>query len=189
MVANRRLQYNFSLDRALEHCGALGKPLLIFEALRVDYKWASDRTHSFVVEGMADSARACEKYGVSYYPYVEPVANADKGLLAALAEKACVVVTDDFPCFFLPRMIASAAKKLPVLLEAVDSNGLLPMYATEQVAQRAFDFRRTLQKELPRHIRDVPRADPLARAKPPEMAELPTGVRKKWPATPAELLA
>jgi deoxyribodipyrimidine photo-lyase len=104
MIANRRLQYNFSLDRALEHCAALKKPLLIFEALRVGYQWASDRMHAFVLQGMADNARSCEKYGVRYFPYVEPAPDADKGLLAALGEKACVVVTDDFPCFFLPHI-------------------------------------------------------------------------------------
>ena len=189
MIANRRLQYNFSLDRVLEYCAALEKPLLIFEALRVGYRWASDRMHALVLQGMADNARTCEKYGVRYFPYVEPAPDAGKGLLAGLAEKACVVVTDDFPCFFLPHMIASAAKKLLVLLEAVDSNGLLPMYATQQVAQRAFDFRRYLQKELPKHIREVPQADALAKAKLVSAAEIPKTIAKKWPAASPELLA
>ena len=190
MIANRRLQYNFSLDRALEHCSALKKPLLLFEALRVGYQWASDRMHAFVLQGMADNARTCEKHGVRYFPYVESAPDADKGLLAALAEKACAVVTDDFPCFFLPRMIASAARKLPVLLEAVDSNGLLPMYATPQVAPRAFDFRRYLQKELPKHVREVPQADALARVNLlSPAAEIPKTITKKWPPASAELLA
>src|SRR5208283_1803677 len=125
MIATRRLHSNFALDRALEHCAALAKPLLIFEALRVGYPWASDRLHRFVLDGMADNARLCQQFGVCYYPYVEPAPDVGKGLLTALAENACVVVTDDFPCFFLPRMVASAAKQLTVLLEAVDSNGLL----------------------------------------------------------------
>src|SRR5271168_1043951 len=116
MIANRRLQYNFSLDRALEYCAEFGKPLVIFEPLRVGYRWASDRMHRFVLEGMADNAKKCAEDGACYYPYVEPKDDADKGLLAALAEKACVVVTDDYPAFFLPRMIASAAKKLEVCL-------------------------------------------------------------------------
>ncbi|HEY1481729.1 MAG TPA: hypothetical protein VGF19_03295 [Candidatus Acidoferrum sp.] len=189
MIANRRLQYNFSLDRALEHCAALKKPLLIFEALRVGYQWASDRMHAFVLQGMEDNARTCEKYGVRYFPYVEIAPDADKGLLTALAEKACVVVTDDFPCFFLPRMIASAAKKLPVSLEAVDSNGLLPMYATQQVAQRAFDFRRYMQKELPKHLREVPQADAFARVKVLSAAEIPKTIARKWRAASTELLA
>lgn len=189
MIANRRLQYNFSLDRALEHCKTLGKPLPVFEALRVGYKWASDRIHRFVVEGMAENARVCEKNGVRYFAYVEPAPDADKGLLEALGEKACVVITDDFSCFFLPHMIVSAARQLPVRLEAVDSNGLLRMHATEQVAQRAFDFRRYLQKELPKHIREFPMAEPFAKAKLRILAEVPRAIAKKWPSVSRELLA
>jgi deoxyribodipyrimidine photo-lyase len=117
MMANRRLRYNFSLDGALQHCESLGKPLLVFEALRVDYPWASDRIHRFVLDGMADNARASASHGTEYFAYVEPNPGAGKGLLPAPEENACVVVTDDFPCFFLPKMIASAARQLPVLLD------------------------------------------------------------------------
>ena len=74
-----------------------------------------------------------------------------KGLIAALAAQACVVVSDDFPCFFLPRMYQAAAKQIPVRFELVDSNGLLPMRAADKVFARAFDFRRFLQK-TPRSI-------------------------------------
>lgn len=189
MIASRRLQFNFALDRALEHCAALGKPLVIFEALRIGYPWASDRLHRFVLDGMADNARLCQEYGVRYYAYVEPTAGAGKGLLAALAENACVIVTDDFPCFFLPRMVASAAKKLPVLLETVDSNGLLPLYATDQVSLRAFDFRRILQKELPKHLSDFPQTDPLAKAKLPPAASLSRKITSNWPAAARSLLS
>ncbi|HKF24422.1 MAG TPA: hypothetical protein VKB24_00560, partial [Candidatus Acidoferrum sp.] len=114
MIAARRLRYNFALDRALEHCRDFRKPLLILEALRCGYPWSSDRIHAFVIEGMSDNAAVCETSAVSYYPYLEPAAGAGKGLLEALAERACVVVTDDFPCFFLPRMVSSAAARLPV---------------------------------------------------------------------------
>ncbi len=189
MIASRRLHFNFALDRALEHCAALGKPLVIFEALRIGYEWASDRLHRFVLEGMADNARICQVHGVRYYPYIEPNANAGKGLLARLAEYSCVVVTDNFPCFFLPRMVASAATRLSVLLEHVDSNGLLPLYATDQVFLRAFDFRRYLQKELPKHLADSPQADPLAQAKLRPAPSLARKITSHWPAASKSLLS
>jgi deoxyribodipyrimidine photo-lyase len=154
MIASRRVHFNFGLDRAVEHCVALGKPLVIFEALRCGYPWASDRMHRFVMDGMADNARSCEAKGICYYAYVEPEAGAGKGLLEALAKKACVVVTDEYPCFFLPRMVESVGNRLAVALEAVDSNGLLPIRACEKVMGRAFDFRRFLQKKLPKHRGD-----------------------------------
>ena len=189
MIANRRLRYNFSLDRALEHCESLGKPLLVFEALRVGYPWASDRIHHFVLDGMADNGRTCSSRSVKYVAYVEPKAGAGKGLLAALAENACAVVTDDFPCFFLPKMIASAARQVPVLLEAVDSNGLLPIHATDHVAQRAFDFRRYLQKELPAHLTHFPHADPLRKRNLPAPAAISKRLLNKWPMASRKLLS
>lgn len=189
MIASRRLHFNFALDRALEHCAAMKKPLLLFEPLRVGYPWASDRMHRFVIDGMADNARTCGERGVCYYPYVEPAPDADKGLLASLAENACVVVTDDYPCFFLPRMVESAGKKLRVALEAVDSNGLLPIAACPQVMGRAFDFRRFLQRELSKHLVDCPAGDPLRKARLPVPATIPAKIRKHWPAASPTLLS
>jgi deoxyribodipyrimidine photo-lyase len=78
MIANRRLSYNFSLDRALEHCRQLRKPPVILEALRCDYQWASDRLHRFIIDGMADNAATPAKLRILYYPYVEPFACAGK---------------------------------------------------------------------------------------------------------------
>jgi hypothetical protein len=130
MIAFRRLSSNFSLQRAVELAVELQKPLVIFESLRIGYRWASERIHRFVIDGMAENAAriaALKNPGVLYFPYVELLPDADKGLLAALAEHACVVVTDDFPSFFLPRMVLAAASRLPVQLESVDSNGLLPL--------------------------------------------------------------
>jgi deoxyribodipyrimidine photo-lyase len=86
-------------------------------------------------------------------------------------------------------MIASAAKKLEVRLEAVDSNGLLPMRAASGAAVRAFDFRRTLQKELPKHFREVPKRDPLSKAEGARGAKIPPSIAKKWPAASEKLLA
>ncbi|MDP9340029.1 MAG: deoxyribodipyrimidine photolyase [Acidobacteriota bacterium] len=188
MIANRRLSYNFSLDRALDHCRDLRKPLVILEALRIGYQWASDRLHRFVIDGMADNAAGAARHPILYYPYVEPIAGAGKGLLDAIAADACVVVTDDFPCFFLPRMISAAAKKLTVLLEAVDSNGLLPLRAADHAFLRAFDFRRHLQKVLPGHLTNTPASDPfsaISLRKPPRLPEI---IRTRWPSAAKELL-
>jgi deoxyribodipyrimidine photo-lyase len=54
MIACRRLGWNFALERAAEHARRLGKPLVILEPLRCGYRWANDRIHRFVIEGMAD---------------------------------------------------------------------------------------------------------------------------------------
>ena len=188
MIAFRRTRYNFSLQKAVEWSLELNKPLVILEALRIGYHWASDRFHRFIVDGMADNARRLEKRTVLYYPYMESAPDEDKGLLAALAEKACLVVTDEFPSFFLPRMLKSAAKALPVRVVAVDSNGLLPMRAADRVYTTAYAFRRFLQKELPAHLGQGPSPDPLKGVKLPPPPALPKEITRRWPAASSRLL-
>ena len=53
---------------------------------------------------MSHNRQAFEKSPALYYSYVEPRQGAGKGLLEALGRRSCVVVTDDFPAFFLPQM-------------------------------------------------------------------------------------
>ena len=108
-------------------------PLVVYEPLRLDYRWASDRLHRFVLDGMADTRAALAgRRGVAYFPWVEATPGAGMGLLDALAARARVVVTDDYPAFMLPAMAAGAASRLDVAVEAVDGNGLLPMRAASR---------------------------------------------------------
>src|SRR5215203_1894542 len=186
MTAFRRLGWNFALEHAAERARELGRPLVIFEPLRAGYPWASDRFHRFVLDGMAGHARRLAKSKVLYYPYVEPAPGEGRGLLEALAERACLVVADDSPGFFLPRMVAAAARKLKVRMEKVDSNGVLPLRSTDRVFTAAFHFRRFLQKTLPDHLADFPEEDPLASPLPRRLPELPREILRRWPSGPAD---
>ena len=134
---------------------------------------------------MSDNAKRLKRKAVLYYPYLEPEPGAGKGLLAELARRACVVVSDDFPCFFLPSMLQSAVKQIPVRFELVDSNGLLPMRAADKVFSRAVDFRRFLQKSLRPYLDELPEPNPLAGVRLPKLDELPTAVTRKWQAAKA----
>jgi deoxyribodipyrimidine photo-lyase len=148
MIAARRVRWNYGLERAVELARELGKPLVVLEALRVGYAYASDRLHRFVIDGMRANERLLDGAPVLYHPYVEPEEGAGKGLLKALAADACAVVTDDWPCFFQPAMLRAAERDVHVPFEAVDSNGLLPIRSTGKAFARAFDLRRFLQREL-----------------------------------------
>ncbi len=188
MTATRRVQRNFGLQRAVERAAELERPLVILEALRCDYPWASDRLHRFIMDGMADNRKRLENKPVLYYPYIERARGEGKGLLRALAEHACNIVTDDFPAFFLPRMLEAAGRGLPVLLEAVDSNGILPLAAADRVYQRAFSFRKFLQSQMKEQLRSVPRKDPLARVSLPPPPRLSRTLRNRWPPATDEWL-
>ena len=177
------------MQRTIEWAAELNKPIIVLEALRARYKWASDRFHHFVIQGMADNARRFADLNVLYYPYLEPKSGAGQGLLETLAKRAAIVVSDDFPSFFLPRMQRVAARKIDVRLEVVDSNGLLPMRAAEKTYARAFDLRRFLQKELPNHLPNFPQEHPFHGRRLRDLDRLPKSITEKWPLADVEDLA
>lgn len=192
MTAFRRTKWNFGLQRAVQWSRDLRKPLVVLEALRCGYRWASDRLHAFVIQGMADNQAQLSTRDVLYYPYLELEAGAGRGLLAALAKQACVVVGDDFPCFFLPRMVQVAASQIPTRFELVDSNGLLPMRAADRTFSRAFDFRRFLQGNLRPYLaaEAMPEEDPLENCRLAAVEDLPASILRNWPAAkPADFVA
>ncbi|NNF05889.1 MAG: deoxyribodipyrimidine photolyase [Candidatus Eisenbacteria bacterium] len=160
MIANRRLQSNFSLDRAVAWCHELKLPLLIFEPLRIGYDWASDRHHQFVVDGMVEKQQELEGSEVAYFPYLEQNPGEGKGLLEHLAKQAAIVITDEYPCFFLPRMVSAAAKALTVRLETVDSNGMFPLRSMDRVFLTAYALRRWQQQNF-RDFYELPKVNPL----------------------------
>ncbi len=185
MIANRRASDNFALDHALAESRRLRKPLLVLEPLRIGYRYASARFHAFVVQGMAEQRRAFAAAGVRYHPYVEPAPGAGKGLLAALAARAALVVTDRNPQFFLPRMVDAALPQLPVRTVDVDAVGLLPLSVTTKAWPSAASFRRHFQRSFPTRV-DAPDPDPLRRAEGPA-AEIPPEILARWPAADALL--
>lgn len=189
MTMQRRPGFNFALEHAASEAARLGRPLVILEALRLGYPRASERSHAFILQGMAANARALAGRPVFYFPFVETIPDQGKGLLAALAARACLVVADDHPGFFLPRMLAAAGRQIPVQSLAVDGCGLLPLAAAGQAYPSAHAFRRFLQKELPGHLAACPVPDPLAGLVLPRLAGLPAEITRRWPTAPAPALA
>ena len=191
MIASRRTRYNFGLQRAVSHAERLDLPLLIFEPLRCGHRWASQRIHRFVLDGMADNAERLRDRQVAYYPWLEREAGEGKGLLRELASRAAIVVTDLFPCFFLPRMVQAAGAKIDVMLEEVDGNGIVPLSSVPKTFSRAFDFRRFLQREISPHLDERPSKDPLG-GRPGLRGELEVlvdpAILGRWPPVPQTLL-
>jgi deoxyribodipyrimidine photo-lyase len=184
MHASRRTTWNFALQQAVRQAEELGLPLLVFEPLRCDYRWASARHHRFVVDGMATNAALLAETNAFYFPYVEPAVGAGKGLLRRLAADAAVVVTDDNPTFFLRRMVAAAAEQIDCRLELVDSNGLLPLRQPDRTFKTAHAFRRYLQNELHDHLDEFPQPAPVADVELPRLSALPDDLVERWSPTP-----
>jgi deoxyribodipyrimidine photo-lyase len=76
---------------------------------------------------MQANALAAARLGLSYWPWVERRPGEGRGLLAGLAARAALVVTDDFPCFIVPEQTDALAARAPVAVIAVDSNSVVPL--------------------------------------------------------------
>ncbi len=186
MTSARRTRSNFALQRAVDLAREHRKPLVVLEALRVGYEWANDRLHRFVIDGMAENARRFAGTPVTYIPFVERTAGSGKGLLRALSAHAAAVITDDYPVFFLPRMLAAATKQVDARFEAVDTNGIVPMRGSPKCFVTAFSFRAYLQTSLREHIQTWPAE--LSFDDLPKLTALPRDITARWPpATIADL--
>jgi deoxyribodipyrimidine photo-lyase len=146
MQACRRLERNHALDHAAAIADELGRPLVVYEGVRLDYPWASRRLHRFLLEGMQANAARAEALGLSYWPFVETTPGGARGLLRRLAARACLVVTDDFPCFIFPAQSAALARSVEVPVIAVDSNSVVPLSLLGPPVSAAAHLRPRLHK-------------------------------------------
>jgi deoxyribodipyrimidine photo-lyase len=188
MTAFRRMSENFALDRAIEIASELHKPLLVVETLEAGHHWVSDRHHTFVLQGMADNKAVCEGRDLRYYPFVEAEPGEIIEFLEALAERSCVVVTDEFPINDFSAEVAQVVSRIDVRMEQVDSNGLLPIRAADRQFSTAHAFRRFLQQRLPEQMLDAASLNPLSRLKLPTLRGLPSQITRRWPSVSSKLL-
>jgi len=180
MQAYRRLDHNHALDRALAWAVQLARPLVIYEGLRVDYPWASDRFHRFILEGMQENARRAADAGVNYWPYVETPEQPAAGLLRRIAANACLIVTDDFPAFITPRQTQALALRLPIAVEAIDGNSVVPLARLGPVVSAAAHLRPRIHREFAAAWAHRAAAEPAFAAPPRQVIDPPF---QTWQAT------
>jgi deoxyribodipyrimidine photo-lyase len=159
---SRRLAHSHALDYALRCADELGKPLVVYEGLRLDYPWASARHHRFALEGMRDSAREAARLGINYWPFVETPDRPARGLVRRLAERAALVVTDDFPCFVVPGQSEALARRTDVPVWAVDANGVVPLSLLQPAVYAAAHLRPRIHKAFAEAWAHRAAAEPVA---------------------------
>lgn len=146
MQVYRRLDYNHALDHVLNLAVEWKKPLVVYEGLRLDYPWANRRLHQFILEGMRDNEQNAAKLGINYWPFVETPDRPGRGLLRELSQRACAIVTDDFPAFIVPKQTASLAARCDVPVIAVDSNSVTPLSQLGAPVSAAVHLRTRIHK-------------------------------------------
>lgn len=152
MQANRRLASNHSLDYAVQLAHSQNKELVVYEGLRKDYPWNSKRIHKFILEGMIENQSEALRLGINFWSFVEDEQRHAKGLLRKIAEKASVIVTDDFPCFIIPEQSQKLADKIDCAMLAIDGNSIIPFSQFEKFASAARILRIWIHKRFPEYF-------------------------------------
>jgi deoxyribodipyrimidine photo-lyase len=183
----RRLEYNFALEYAVERANEFSKPLLIYEALRCDYPWASDRIHRFVLQGTKENQELLKRKNISRYCYVEHKPGEGKGLVSELMRDAAVMVTDDYPAFVTPGHNQKLGPAAPIPFAVVDSNGIIPMSISTKAPYSAYEFRRLMQKHFLVEFSQFPAKDPLDLLQNRSKVTISDDIIQRWPDCSAEL--
>lgn len=180
MQINRRIQYNFALEYAVASADQYGKPLLIYEALKSNYPWASDRFHQFIIEGMMENRFALTEGRFNVYTYLEQKPGDGKGLVQALCKNACLIVTDDFPVFVIQEHNEQLGPNVSIPYISVDSNGVIPFGLSVKAPYSAYEFRRLMQKNFVEAFHNPPQKEPLAKLKNTTKIKLSQEILKRW---------
>ena len=153
MQMYKRTTHNHALTYAIERANELKLPLVVYEGLKYYYPWASDRLHTFILEGVEEKRKAFEKPGIRYVFYLQQDNRSPKQTVARLAKDAALIVTDDYPCFIIPEHNRRIAAKATVPVFVVDSNGIIPMSMFEKEEYGAYTIRPKIKKLLPEYLK------------------------------------
>jgi deoxyribodipyrimidine photo-lyase len=154
---NRRVDSNHALEYAAARANELDLPLLCYEGLTCSYPFANDRLHTFILEGVPETARRLRARGIGYTFHLRRRASDPNDALYRLARNAALVVTDDYPTFVTARHNASVGPKIGVAFHAVDSSCVVPMNCFVKREYAAYTIRPKIQRLLSRFLAPVER--------------------------------
>jgi hypothetical protein len=180
MTTALRASENHALERALLSAHRLQKPLVVYHGLSARYAHASDRIHHFILEGEADLAAAIEARGATFVHHVEGAPSRERPL-DLLVERACLVVTDDFPTYDVRTWVQRLAARAPCAVLAVDAACVVPMRVVGKAFDRAFAYRDAVRDRWNRGM------DPLPALPPPPALATPLPFAGEPPPPPARL--
>jgi deoxyribodipyrimidine photo-lyase len=124
--ANRRVDANHGLLYAVEIGNRLNLPVLCYEGVTCVYQYANDRLHTFLLQGVPETAKRLKKAGIGYAFYLRKRRDSKPSYLLDLAKDAAAVVTDDYPIFIVREHNAQMPAKIDVPYYAVDSSCIVP---------------------------------------------------------------
>ena len=179
MQINRRLHDNYALEYAVAWANKLKRPLIILEGLACDYPWATARTSTFMLEGMAEHSHRLEHDNeVTYIPCIEQHAGRYSELVRILCQRAAMLISDEYPVFIMRERNEQLEKELSIPFHTVDSSGIIPMALSEKAPYSAYIFRRMMQKHFLTCWLHPPDKNPLQTLQGHGSPDLPPNVRE-----------
>ncbi|MFK7738490.1 MAG: FAD-dependent oxidoreductase [Pirellulaceae bacterium] len=145
MVTALRTEENPALDVAKTLAHELGKPLLVYHALSQRYEYASDRLHTFILEGAKDVQAEMLEANLAYVFHLERP-GSEESHLVDLAKRAAFVITEDMPTH-APRAFAKAlVRQTSTPLIHVDTACVVSPNLVGKAYDRAFAYRNKTKK-------------------------------------------
>jgi photolyase PhrII len=135
-----RAHENPALDVALLLGRELQRPVFVYHALSERYPYASDRHHTFILEGARDVEAECAQRGIGYAFHLERPGHRTPAL-KLLAARASVVITETMPVPPLDWLTDGLADGCPCPVWSVDTACVVPMPLVGKAHTRAFAFR------------------------------------------------
>lgn len=153
---NRRVDSNHALLYAVNRANELGLLVLYYESMSCSDEHASDRLHTFLLEGVPEQARRLERRGIGYCFHLRRRRSDPGDTLDRLARDAACVVSDDYPASVNTGTNASAPPIITVRHEAVDSSCIVPMRLLEKREYAAYTIRPKIRRLLPKFLQPCP---------------------------------
>ncbi len=148
LQANRRVESNHALAAAAHLANHLELPLVCYEMLTYRYPYASDRFHTFILEGVAETARRMRRAGIGYCFYLRRRESDPDDIPREFAARAAAIVTDDFPTFLAAGHNAALPATFDLPYHVVDSSCVVPMNCFEKREYAAYTIRPKIQRRL-----------------------------------------
>lgn len=152
---NRRVESNHGLAYAVELANGLGLPVLFYEGLTCSYPHASDRFHTFLLEGVPATARRLKTLGIGYVFHLRRRRTDSDDAFYQLATEAAAVVTDDYPVFVAHEHNRSVPAKLRIPYYVADSSCIVPMGHFVKQEYAAYTIRPKIRKVLEECLKPV----------------------------------
>lgn len=155
MQSTQRLEDNWALRLATLEADRIGKPVLIHQGLDPTYAYASDRFHTFVLEGARELAQRAEQLGLTYRFALRRTRDDDRRVVDRLAARATIVVTDHFPTAGVAERSQRFAERANCRVLAVDSVGVVPSATFYKEEYAARTIRPKIAKVLEHSLEPV----------------------------------